>query len=259
MPTPIAEVSGWCNGGTRARPPRRTARVPSRWRTGGRTPSRAAVSAARSLQHQRVAGRPQQRLHNVVGQLVVPGRGAAEGQAPAGSVAAQPGRGLLDRPVQQASLTGVERVRAVDLRPAPGQSVLVQPRPFRNGEPTAIGWKAEQWSSCSRPGSSDSPERAPPPGSSAASSTVTRTPSRARATAAASPLGPPPTTRRGGHATTSFPSCWSLTACRAPARDQVTFSGIGPLGSHGCSATRSFTCQVPRSMTPSAASMTLYC
>jgi hypothetical protein len=33
--------------------------------------------------------------------------------------------------------------------------------------------------------------------------------------------------------------------------------GIGPLGSHGCSATASVTFHVPRSITPSAASMTL--
>ena len=40
-------------------------------------------------------------------------------------------------------------------------------------------------------------------------------------------------------------------------RVHVTCSGIGPLGSHGCSVTASATFQVPRSITPSAASMTL--
>ena len=39
--------------------------------------------------------------------------------------------------------------------------------------------------------------------------------------------------------------------------DQVTSVGIGPLGSHGCSLTASVTFHVPRSITPSAASMTL--
>ena len=39
--------------------------------------------------------------------------------------------------------------------------------------------------------------------------------------------------------------------------DHVTSVGIGPLGSHGCSATASVTFQVPRSITPSAASITL--
>ena len=34
---------------------------------------------------------------------------------------------------------------------------------------------------------------------------------------------------------------------------KVTFSGIGPFGSHGCSVTVSATCQVPRSITPNAA------
>ena len=40
-------------------------------------------------------------------------------------------------------------------------------------------------------------------------------------------------------------------------RVHVTCNGIGPLGSQGCSATASATFQVPRSITPSAASMTL--
>ena len=40
-------------------------------------------------------------------------------------------------------------------------------------------------------------------------------------------------------------------------RVHVTCGGIGPLGSHGCSLTASVTFQVPRSITPSAASMTL--
>ncbi len=42
-----------------------------------------------------------------------------------------------------------------------------------------------------------------------------------------------------------------------PASDQVTSVGIGPLGSQGCSLTASPTFQVPRSITPSAASMSL--
>lgn len=42
--------------------------------------------------------------------------------------------------------------------------------------------------------------------------------------------------------------------CRA---DQVTWYGIGPSGSHGCAFTASATRQVPRSITPRAASMTL--
>ncbi|GAQ67540.1 hypothetical protein SsS58_07996 [Streptomyces scabiei] len=62
----------------------------------------------------------------------------------------------------------------------------------RNGEPTAIGWVAEQWS-CRSPGVS-SLVRVPPPMVPAASRTVTSTPSRARYTAAARPFGPLPTT-----------------------------------------------------------------
>ena len=113
---------------------------------------------------------------------------------------------------------------------------------------------AEQWS-CSSPGTIASLVRVPPPISSAASSTVTSTPGRARVTAAASPLGPPPTTiavlmplRRTGGARVR-----RLAGRRARSRRV----GIGPLGSHGCSATASATFQVPRSITPRAASMTL--
>ena len=63
----------------------------------------------------------------------------------------------------------------------------------RNGDPTAIGWTAEQ-RSCTSPGTVSSPLRVPPPMVSSASSTVTASPSRARATAQASPFGPEPTT-----------------------------------------------------------------
>src|SRR5690348_12379628 len=48
------------------------------------------------------------------------------------------------------------------------------------------------------------------------------------------------------------------TVCRASAAlgcVQVTVSGIGPFGSHGCSLTQSRTSQVPRSTMPIAASM----
>ena len=64
---------------------------------------------------------------------------------------------------------------------------------LRNGDPTAIGCTAEQWS-CRSPGTVSSLERVPPPIVSSASSTVTSTPSLASATAQASPLGPAPTT-----------------------------------------------------------------
>ncbi len=58
---------------------------------------------------------------------------------------------------------------------------------------------------------------------------------------------------RGAHAT----AVGAVFGVRLAASDQVTSVGIGPLGSHGCSATASATFQVPRSITPSAASMTL--
>ena len=64
------------------------------------------------------------------------------------------------------------------------------------------------------------------------------------------PVGPAANHQRGAHATA--PNRPSVVG-----RDHVTCNGIGPLGSHGCSSTASATFQVPRSITPSAASMTL--
>ena len=100
--------------------------------------------------------------------------------------------------------------------------------------------------------------RVPPPMSSCASRTVTSTPAAASSTAAASPLGPLPTTTA---VVTTRPRV-SDSRCppadrvvrRVPARSRP--SGMGPLGSHGCSATASATRQVPRSTTPRAASIT---
>src|SRR6201997_4635593 len=59
-------------------------------------------------------------------------------------------------------------------------------------------------------------------------------------------LSTPPRPRRPHHRCAHAPPS-------VAGRVQVTFSGIGPLGSHGCSFTASATFQVPRSITPSAA------
>jgi Type I GTP cyclohydrolase folE2 len=64
------------------------------------------------------------------------------------------------------------------------------------------------------------------------------------------PVGPAASHKRSGHATA--PNRGSVEG-----RVHVTCNGIGPLGSQGCSATASVTFQVPHSVTPSAASMTL--
>jgi hypothetical protein len=66
------------------------------------------------------------------------------------------------------------------------------------------------------------------------------------------PIGPAAHHQWGAHATASDLSLGGVIG-----RVQVTFSGMGPLGSHGCCFTASATFQVPRSSTPSAASMTL--
>src|ERR1700742_232316 len=75
-------------------------------------------------------------------------------------------------------------------------------------------------------------------------------------------VGPGPHDGRGAHASTSW--WWTcplrLTAGAAAGgcgAVQVIWVGMGPSGSQGCAATASATCQVPRSITPSAASITL--
>jgi hypothetical protein len=70
------------------------------------------------------------------------------------------------------------------------------------------------------------------------------------------PVGPTADHDRGAHV--SNPSYWEVACVGVAPRDHVTRVGIGPFGSHGCSFTASATFQVPRSITPRAASMTLY-
>src|SRR6266508_3232375 len=68
---------------------------------------------------------------------------------------------------------------------------------LKKGDAFAIGWIAEQ-TSCTKPGSVSSAERAPPPISSFASYTATEWPARAIWMAAARPFGPAPTTTASG-------------------------------------------------------------
>src|SRR5687767_10961589 len=74
---------------------------------------------------------------------------------------------------------------------------LLSGSPLKNGDIAASGWIAEQ-TSCTKPGSVSSAERAPPPISSFASYTATELPARAIWIAAARPLGPAPTTTASG-------------------------------------------------------------
>ena len=75
-------------------------------------------------------------------------------------------------------------------------------------------------------------------------------PQRVHGSLGSAPVGPAADHHRSDHATA--PNRPSVAG-----RVHATCNGIGPLGSHGCSATASATFQVPRSITPSAASMTL--
>ncbi len=77
-------------------------------------------------QHQRMMRESQQRPHDVVTECVEMGGRVAECEPPARSVATEAGRGLLHRAVQHAGGAAVEGVDAIDLRPAPRQSVPLQ-------------------------------------------------------------------------------------------------------------------------------------
>src|SRR6478752_977807 len=81
---------------------------------------------AEAGQRQRMMRHPQQRTHDVLGQRIETGRRLAEQAAPPGTIGAQPvGRGL-DRAVQHARATPVERVDAVNFRQAPRQAVTIE-------------------------------------------------------------------------------------------------------------------------------------
>src|SRR5271156_3270434 len=69
---------------------------------------------------------PQQGPHDVLAEYVELSGRVAERELPPGPVATETGRGLLHRAVQHASLAAVERVDAIDLRPAPRQAVPLQ-------------------------------------------------------------------------------------------------------------------------------------
>ena len=194
MPAPIAEVSGWCSGrnACAATPPNSARPFSVANRRANAEPGSSVGSPNLASASGWLGARSSGRMMSPAS-LSYPAEGrpkASRQRAPSRpSPAAVSSTDRYSRPASPPS-SGCAQSISGQRQDNP---YLSRPRPVRNGEPTAIGWKAEQWS-CSRPGSSDSPERAPPPGSPAASSTVTCTPSAARATAAASPLGPPPTT-----------------------------------------------------------------
>ena len=267
MPSPIADVSGRCSGrkACAATPPNSARACSVREQPGDRRAGQ-----------QRRAGRSGPAAADGVGTCssgpmmssvsVVEARRA--GRTPARQrrrPAPSPAAVSVDRTVQHTGVAVVERVRAVDLGPPPAQPVALQAE-ARAGRASrrAIGWKAEQWS-CSRPGRIASLVRVPPPISSAASSTVT---CDARAgpgpTAAASPFGPLPTTIAVlmpivSRSRRSRPRVLAggLGAPASAGAGPGHVGGIGPFGSQGCSPTASATFQVPRSITPRAASITL--
>ena len=198
-----------------------------------------------SGQPQRVPRHPEQRAHDVLGQLVEPARRSTEQQLPPRPVDPEPvGRGL-DRSVERPGGAVVERVDAIDLGPSPLQAIAVQPEVL--DEPGPGRHHVDGGAIVEHQTREDVLA-----GANAAADPVGGLQHRdvdplgGQGDGGGEPVGPGADHNRGTH-------CW-----RTPARCQVTLSGIGPLGSHGCSSTRSFTFQVPRSITPRAASITLY-
>ena len=165
--------SGSAAAGRHVRQRLRTAPAPGRCETTWRgLTAGSTVGGAEPGQRQRMVGQPQQRTHDVLGERIEPRRRPGEQRSPARAVGPRPSAVVVDRAIQHPGTAAVERMDTVDLGPA-ARAVRNGrgPAPARNGEPTAIGWIAEQWS-CNRPGRIASLLRVPPPISSAASSTV---------------------------------------------------------------------------------------
>ena len=140
-------------------------------------------------------------------------------------------------------------MRAIDFGPSPLQAVSLQTETVQEGGPDRHGVKRR--AVVVQQARHDGLARA-----SAAADLVGRFQHRDLHTlfregdGGSEPVGPAANDKRSGHAT-------APNRASAAGRVHVTCSGIGPLGSHGCSATASATFQLPRSITPSAASMTL--
>ena len=183
--------------GDRSRVRRCRTRVPGR--LGAPQPrARAAAGstavAPKRANVDRMSRDAQHRLRSVGEQVVEPRDHRREQPTPAPAVASEAVRGAVDRSVQNAGRSVVQRMGTVDRRLQPASRPSeARSSSARNGDAAAIGWTAEQWS-CTRPGTIICELRVPPPIVSLASSTVTSSPARASRAAAASPFGPPPTT-----------------------------------------------------------------
>ncbi len=243
----------------------------SRARAGSERNSRARAVAGRGVgapnrAMSRAPGQVHDRAEDVGSEVVEPPGRAGQQGAPHPAVAGvQPGRRLLDRAVQQRSRPLRQRVRAVDLGGGPAQAVLLEPVQGRGAdghgmEAGAVVDEQPQPHRVARRGATADLVGGLEDGDVDA---VAR-----QGQAGSEPVGPAADHDGCGHGATRSLSGsgprWASPRGRrrsglVQARRQDTVSGMGPLGSQGCSLTASRTSHDPRSMTPRAASMTWYC
>ena len=162
----------------------------------------------------------------------------------------RPAARVIERAPQHAGVAAVEWMRAIDFGPSPLQAVSLQPEAVQ-----------ERWT---RPPSGETPSSGRATGREGSPRSSEHRRRSRRPLPAPSPARPLSRGRRRQRARWARcqpPAQWSHrrpgAGGQSCGRVHVTCSGIGPLGSHGCSFTASATFQVPRSITPSAASMTL--
>ena len=232
---------------------RRTAPAPASVRNSLASADAAAPGSPKRASASGCSGHVQHGPHEVLGERVEVRRRAGRTAA---ATAARRRRGRRRSPRASAAARrrcrrradGRNRSRA---SATPGRSAPDR-APLRKADPTAIGCNAEQ-SSCSRPGTVSSLD------AGAAADLVGRLEHRDLHAL----LREARPRQRARWARCRRRPQWSSpppaeSAGRPPCRGvHVTCNGIGPLGSQGCSATASVTFQLPRSMTPRAASMTL--
>ena len=190
----------------------------------------------------RVVGHVRDRAHEVIGELVEVSCRSFEGAPPAVAVGAEAAGGLVDRAPEETGVARVERVGAVDLRPAPPQPVPLQAqlaevrRPDAHGvERRAVVVQDTGHGQLARAGAAADVRRALEDGDVDA---VLRQPDRG---------GEPVRVRRrrrwrsSSHGLGQLGLAHRRRSAWCEGRLQVTCSGMGPSGSHGCCATVSAT------------------
>ena len=256
--TPIADDIGAENGRNAC------AATPAHSACAAGRVKRAFSSAAGSPEYspkraisKRVVRHAQHRAHEVGGDVAEARGERAEQRPPRLAVVAQAGGRPLDRAVGRGSRAAVERVRVLDLRPAPRQPVLLEVEPPRER-------RVECQRVCRRALVMDEARQRQLAAACPSAEAVGRLEHGhvdalgRQGQRGGEPVGPAADDHRGAHAVTSaFSAACGVWLTRSyPGLRYVTAVGIGPFGSHGCSLTASLTAQLPRSTTPTAASMT---